>query len=198
MISPPQSSRPIPPKRRARLLMLLALLFILYLVGRYFGVAERFDPQALRVVVGETGWLGVLIYLLLFCAGLVLSVPGIIFMVASGLAWGGFYGTLVAWVGANLAIIFSFAVVRRFNGAGFESEDIVNKYLKRLLHGLEVYPIRTIIISRFFFSTAPGLNYGFALSSVTNRQHLIGTLVGTTVPVTSIVFFSDWLAGRLF
>ena len=83
-------------------------------------------------------------------------------------------------------------------GAGFESEDIVNKYLKRLLHGLEVYPIRTIIISRFFFSTAPGLNYGFALSSVTNRQHLIGTLVGTTVPVTSIVFFSDWLAGRLF
>ena len=141
MISPPKSSRPIPPKRRARLLMLLALLFILYLVGRYFGVAERFDPQALRVVVGETGWLGVLIYLLLFCAGLVLSVPGIIFMVASGLAWGGFYGTLVAWVGANLAIIFSFAVVRRFNGAGFESEDIVNKYLKRLTNLLKQNPL---------------------------------------------------------
>ncbi len=178
--------------------MLLTLIFILYLLGRYFGISERFDPEALRVVVGETGLLGVLIYLLLFCAGLVLSVPGIIFMVASGLAWGGFYGTLVAWIGANLAIIFSFTVVRRFNGAGFESADITNKYLKRLLHGLELYPIRTIIISRFFFSTAPGLNYGFALSSVTDRQHLVGTLIGTTVPVTSIVFFSDWLAGQLF
>ena len=159
-------------------------------VFRYFGIAERFDPEALRIVVDETGWLGVLIYLLLFCAALVLSVPGIIFIVARGLAWGSFYGTLVAWVGANFAIIFSFTVVRRFNGAGFESEDIANKYLKRLLHGFELYPIRTIIISRFFFSTAPGLNYGFALSSVTDRQHLIGTLIGTTVPVTSIVFLN--------
>ena len=63
MIPPPQSSRPISTKRRARLLMLFVLLFILYLVGRYFGIAERFDPEALRIVVGETGWLGVLIYL---------------------------------------------------------------------------------------------------------------------------------------
>ncbi len=152
----------------------------------------------MRLAVGEMGVLGVVLYVLLFCAGLVLSVPGIIFMVVGGLAWGKFYGALVALLGANLAIIFSFTVVRRFHGEGFEADKVDNAFLKKMLHGLERHPVRTMVIARFFLSTAPGLNYGFALSSVSDRQHLIGTLIGTVVPVTSIVFFSDWLLLQLF
>ncbi|MBT8149600.1 MAG: VTT domain-containing protein, partial [Gammaproteobacteria bacterium] len=113
-------------------------------------------------------------------------------------AWGQLYGSLIALLGANLAIIVSFTIVRRFHGEGFEADDVNNRVFKKMLRGLEKHPVRTVALLRCLISTAPGLNYGFAISSITDRQHLLGTVMGTIIPVVSIVWLSDWLAGRLF
>ena len=184
--------------KRLRLIVLVTILLLVYFISQHFGLAERFDPNAMRLYVASTGIVGVLVYLLLFCAGLVLSVPGILFMVVAGLAWGQLYGALIALLGANLAIIFSFTVVRRVQGEGFEADDVNNRIFKKMLQGLEKHPVRTVALLRCLISTAPGLNYGFAVSSITDRQHLFGTLIGTIIPVVSIVWVSDWLAMRLF
>ncbi|MGB5325390.1 MAG: VTT domain-containing protein [Pseudomonadales bacterium] len=185
-------------RKRKRLVVLLAVLLALIAIGQYFHLAERFEPAVLRGYIQALGIFGILLYLVLFCLGLLFSVPGILFMVTAGLVWGIFPGALIALAGANLAIIFSFTLVRRLNGAGFESESIKNALVRKMLAGLEHRPLRTIAVLRLLFSTAPGLNYGFALSAVSDRQHLVATLLGTIVPVIGIVFLSDWLAKVLF
>ncbi|NNC54774.1 MAG: TVP38/TMEM64 family protein [Pseudomonadales bacterium] len=181
-----------------RLIILVAVLAVLFALGEYYNLAERFDPLALRDYIQGMGALGILLYLLLFCVTLLLSVPGMIFMVAAGLIWGNVQGSIIALIGVNLATGFSFLLVRRWQGEGYEAEAMRNGMMRRMLSGLERSPIKTVAVLRCLFSTAPALNYGFALSSVSTREHMLGTLVGSVLPVVGIVVGSDWLLKVLF
>lgn len=184
--------------KRRRLIALCAILFGLFAIGYHFELEQRFDPLTLRNYIQGMGSIGVLLYLVLFCLLLLVSVPGMIFMIAAGMIWGSLYGSLVALLGANLAIHFSFYFVRKFQGAGFEADAVRNPFISRMLSGVERNPVKTVATLRFLVSTAPALNYGFALSSVSTRQHLLGTFLGSLVPVVAVVVFSERLFQWLF
>ncbi|MBT8138727.1 MAG: VTT domain-containing protein [Gammaproteobacteria bacterium] len=198
MTNPEAATSPATRSSRKRLVILVVVLALLFSLGEYYNLAERFDPLALRDYIQSMGAMGIVLFLLLFCVMLLLSVPGMIFMVAAGLIWGNVQGSIIALLGVNLATAFSFLLVRRWHGSGFEAGAVRNKTMQRMLAGLEKRPVKTVAILRCLFSTAPALNYGFALSGLSTREHTIGTLVGSVLPVVGIVVGADWLLKTLF
>jgi hypothetical protein len=68
----------------------------------------------------------------------------------------------------------------------------------KLLKGLHASPITNIAIMRLVLWTAPGLNYLLALSAVKPQQHFLGSLLGTIIPVTGMVYLTDWLMLKIF
>ena len=58
---------------------------------------------------------------------------------------------------------------------------------------LDEHPVSTVAVLRLCFFLAPAINYMLALSSVSYRDFIAGTIVGLVVPLTVAVFFIDHL-----
>jgi uncharacterized membrane protein YdjX (TVP38/TMEM64 family) len=168
----------------------------LYLSAKQIGILENTDPQSIRAAVEAWGLWGIALYVAFFSLGLFLYVPGTVFIIAAGLAYGQAGGVVVAMLGANVAVNVSFCFVRLVGGTPFETHS--NPLLERLLRGLHSSPVINITIMRFLGGTSPGLNYLLALSSVTPQQHFLGSLAGMIIPVGTVAFLADWLVVKLF
>ena len=179
-----------------RMLLLAAVLVSIYFSALALGLFQDLTPVSVREQIQAAGALGVGIYLLMFCLGLLVYVPGTLFMVVAGMAFGSVQGGLLAWFGANLAILVSFYLVRTVGGQPVAQLD--NPRLQRWTNTLHSRPVRNVAVMRFLLSTAPGLNYFLALSGVHHAPHLVGTLLGTIVPVAVVVVLSDWFLLAVF
>src|SRR5262245_59633281 len=73
---------------RVRLVAVLALPVVLYALGRAFDVQHRFTVDGLRSVMASAGALGMALYVVAFCAGELVQVPGLVFIAAGVLAYG--------------------------------------------------------------------------------------------------------------
>ncbi|MGI9284944.1 MAG: TVP38/TMEM64 family protein [Pseudomonadales bacterium] len=181
---------------RFRLPLLVFVLLGLYVFARQSGILENANPYEIRAMVQQWGAYGVLLYVMLFCVGLLLYVPGTLFIIASGLVYGQWWGTLIAFIGANIGITVSFLVVRFVGGTPSEKE--LHPVINRLVSTLHSSPIKNIAIMRVFLWTAPALNYLLALTAVSPRHHLLGSLIGTIIPVAVMVYLTDWLLLRMY
>lgn len=176
--------------RLLRLSILLVALVVLFYLVRQSAWFNGIDPDTVRATVQQWGELGIVIYTLAFTAGILLYVPGTIFIVVAGLLYGPFWGSAIAFIVANFAVFISFNLIRWLGGTSSASDvpHWLNDRLKKLSH----QPIMTIAFLRTFLWTAPVLNYLLALTAVEQRHHMLGTLLGTVLPIVTIVLASDW------
>ena len=174
-----------------RVLALVCVLALAYVAIDATGLLDDVDPGSIRTTVQAWGAWGVLLYLGLFTLGQVLHVPGIIFVVAAGLAYGPWYGWLIGMVGSLVAISACFVVARKVGGSPLA--QVKKPGIVRLIKRLHHYPLRTIIVLRMMFGSAPWLSYLLALTAVRYRQYLFGAAIGLAVPVFITTWFSDWL-----
>ena len=182
--------------QRLRLPALVVVLAGLYVLARQSGLLEDVDPHRIRAIVEQWGLYGVILYVVLFSVGLFLYVPGTLFIIAAGLAYGKLWGVPIALLGVNIAINVSYLTVRLIGGTPFGQHS--HPFVGKLLKGLHASPVTNIAIMRLVFWTAPGLNYLLALSAVKPQQHFFGSLLGTIIPVTGMVYFTDWLMLKIF
>ena len=177
--------------QRARIPILVIVLVGLYVLARQSGVLEDADPYRIRAIVQQWGLYGILLYVVLFSVGLLLYIPGTLFIIAAGLAYGNVWGIAVAMLGANIAVNMSFYFVRLIGGTPFESHS--HPLVEKLLRTLHSSPVINISIMRFVLGTSSGLNYLLALSAVKPGQHFLGSFLGMLVPVGTVAYLSDWL-----
>jgi uncharacterized membrane protein YdjX (TVP38/TMEM64 family) len=182
--------------QRLRLPMLFTILIGLYFYARESGVIEQANPEHIRAVVQDWGALGVVLFIALFTVGQLLYIPGLFFVLAAGLIYGGITGFIIAFIGALIAITVSFYAVRVIGGSPLKKTD--KPFIGKLLNGLHDKPISNIAIMRLIVSTAPWLNYMLALSAVKYRQYLIGSVIGMTLPIAATIYFTDYLLARIF
>lgn len=182
--------------QRLRLPVLLLVLVGLYVYSRESGLLEQANPEQIRTVVQQWGAYGMVLFVVLFSIGQLLYVPGMFFVIAAGLIYGGIAGFTIAMVGALVAITVSFYTVRMIGGSPLQNTQ--KPFIGRMLQGLHDHPIRSIATMRLIVSTAPWLNYILALSAVQYRQYIIGSVIGMVVPIALTVYFTDWLLVRIF
>ena len=154
-------------------------------IGLRTGIADKLNAEDMRnTVLGAGAW-GFLLFVALFCAGLFLQIPGIVFVTGSVLIYGYWIGILVSFGGGLVAISVSFVVARIIGGDPLA--NLKNKRAKGVLSRLQNKPIRTMALLRIFMQMSP-----LALSGVRYRDYLAAAFLAMWAPIVvmaSVVHF---------
>jgi uncharacterized membrane protein YdjX (TVP38/TMEM64 family) len=185
-------------KKKGPLLRLLGLVLVLgglFLVGHLTGFNENFDKDALRKWVQDSGPLGSIGLIAAFTVGLLVQVPGLLFVFVSIWVYGQLMGGILAHLGGVVALSVTFLVVRAVGGKPLG--EIKNKYARKIFSKLEDYPITTVIVLRLLLWYSPPMNYALALSGVRFRDYVIGSALGLLPVVAVIAVFFEAISPYL-
>jgi len=178
-----------------RLLAVALFLVLLFAVFELSGLRGHFSIEFLQQSIQQHRIGGLLIFILLFSLGNLIQIPGWIFLAAAVLALGRTTGGIATYIAASVSCVITFLTIRFVGGDALRQLD--NKFAAGLLRQLDAAPVKSIFLLRFFFQTAPALNYALAVSGVRFRQYLVGTLLGLPLPISLYCLFFDFLAKGL-
>ena len=114
-----------------------------------------------------------------------------VFVAAAVLAYGQVLGFAAGYVGAILATLVSFLVVRLIGGQPLA--EIKRPLIKKIMDRLDDRPILVIAALRIIFWLLPAINYALAMSNVKTRDYVLGTALGLIGPIAFATFFIDQL-----
>lgn len=174
-----------------RLLLVILFLALLFAVFELSGLRAHFNLHFLRQLIVEHQLGGLLIFILLFSLGNLIQVPGWIFLAAAVLALGRSNGGLATYVAAIVSCVMTFLAIRFVGGDALR--QLGSPIIARILSHLDAHPLRSIVIARTLFQTAPPLNYALAMSGIKFRQYLLGTLLGLPLPIFLYCLFFGYL-----
>lgn len=177
--------------RRARLALLAAVVVALAAVRYGTGFGASLSTARVRELVQHAGAAGVLVFVVAFCAGELLHVPGLVFVAAAVLAWGRVAGGAAAYGAALVAVSIAFFVVRAVGGQPLA--ELRQPRLRAILSRLEQRPILTVALLRLVLWLAPAVNYALALSPIRYRDYLAGSAIGLVVPVAAAATLLEFL-----
>lgn len=172
---------PVLSNKWRRLAALALLVVAAWGIGLATGISDELSKEGLRQMVLGAGPWGVLLFLTLYCFGIFIYIPGIVFVAGAVLVYGFWLGMLMAFVGGLIAISTSFVVSRKVGGSPLIK--VKSPRLRWLLSRLHQRPILCMAGLRVFMQTSPALNTVLALSGVRYRDYLVGAVLGMWVPV---------------
>jgi uncharacterized membrane protein YdjX (TVP38/TMEM64 family) len=178
-----------------RLWGVLAFLAALLLVFQLSGLRQHFSLEVLHQAFSSHLLSGTVVFVLLFCLGNLVQVPGWVFLAAAVLALGRLWGGLVTCIAANIACLTTYGVVHLLGGDALM--QLKSKLARRILASLHARPVGSIAALRLLFQTLPAVNVALALAGVRLRDYLLGTLLGLPLPIALYCLFFDYLAARL-
>ncbi|MEL6343366.1 MAG: VTT domain-containing protein [Myxococcota bacterium] len=174
-----------------RLIGVFVLGAVLFAIGRATGAVELFDVSRLREQLLDAGAWGVVGFIVAFAVGNLLSVPGVVFILASLLAYGQGAGMVLALSGSVVAVMVNFWMVRFIGGRPLGS--LKSAWARRVMDRLDTHPVMTIFLLRTVMIASPPLNYALALSSVRGRDYLMGSAAGMVLPIGAYALGLDLL-----
>ena len=137
---------------------------------------DRLDPVLIESAVRDLGLLAPFAHILLFAAGTILFVPGLIFGLAGGALFGPLLGTVVNLVGATLGATAAFLIARYV--AADWTRGKAGPRLDRLIAGVEEEGWRFVAFVRlvplFPFNLT---NYALGLTRIPLAHYVVASLV---------------------
>jgi len=182
-------------RRYRRLIGVCLFLGVLLTAFEFSGLRGHFNLSSIRQHILQHPVGGLVLFVLLFSLGNLIQIPGWVFLAAAVLALGRLWGGVVTYVAAVTSCAFTFVTIRALGGDALRM--LRNRVAVRLLRKLDDHPIASVSLLRLLFQTMPALNCALALSGVSFRAFLIGTLVGLPIPIAVYCIFFDVLAGEL-
>lgn len=178
-------------KKYQRILTVILFLGLLFAVFELTGLRAHLNLQFLQQQIDDHLLSGLLLFVLLFTLGNLIQIPGWIFLAAAVLALGRTNGGLVTYVAAIVSCLTTFILIRFVGGDALRQLD--NATIVRILRHLDAHPLRSIVFARTLFQTAPPLNYALAMSGISFKEYLLGTLLGLPLPIFLYCLFFDYL-----
>ena len=168
-------------------LVLLALFLVgVFAIGKMTGFTEELTVDGIRESMRVAGLGGFFVFVATFCVGQLLYIPGFVFVMVSGLAYGPVWGSVASLIAANISVAVSFWIVRTIGGQPLKNMSIDRPFLQKPLVHLEDRPIRSMIIIRLVLWAIPPVNYTLAMSGVTFRDYMIAAAIGMTPPFVTL------------
>lgn len=174
-----------------RMALLALVMGALWAFGEMSGLTDDFDVERIRTLVREAGAIGVVVYFVIFAAGELIHIPGIVFVLAGLVSWGKVAGYPMALAASVVSVSVSFLVVRTVGGRALAGLN--RPMLRRILDKLDERPIRTVFILRTLLFLAPPLNYALGMTDVRFRDYVIGSALGLAAPLLVVTLLFDWV-----
>lgn len=153
------------------MLLLLAAAIVLVFVYR-----DALNIEAAKAWIQGLGWIGPVVFMLLYALATVLFFPGSIMTASGGALFGPLWGTLINLAGATLGATLAF-VIARYLAADWVSKKTGGK-LKTLVEGVESEGWRFVAFVRlvplFPFNL---LNYALGLTRIRLLTYVITSFV---------------------
>ncbi len=162
-----------------------------FLALRVSGAGAYLDATRLRAWVAGADPLGGPLFVLVFVGGVVLQIPGLVFVTASPLLFPPLEGFGLCILAANLAVSANFAVVRKLGGT--VQPPPAGSALARAFDRLTTTPIRAVALIRLFAFMFPPITAALALSPVRARDHAVGSAIGLLPAVTAFLWIESEL-----
>jgi uncharacterized membrane protein YdjX (TVP38/TMEM64 family) len=178
--------------RYRRLFSVLLFLGILIAAFQLSGLREHFSLAFLQQKILANRIEGLLVFILLFSLGNLVQIPGWLFLAAAVLTLGEVMGGLATYVAACISCAVTFLTIRLIGGDVLRKLD--GKYARKIFSRLDTAPVKSIFYLRVLFQTVPALNYALAMSGVSFRKYMLGTLLGLPLPIMLYCIFFDYLA----
>ena len=172
-------------KTLLRVIVLAMVSLVLMLVGRHSALSEYFSLEGLHKLILDAGVYGVVLFVLLYAVGILMNVPGVLYLFIGFMVYGGLTGFLVVYMASFVAVMVHFFFARFM--AGEALAEIKHPFVKKQLAKLETRPITTILILRVIFYVSPPVNYALALSPIRVRDFVVGSLV--SLPASILVYY---------
>ena len=178
-------------KRNTRLLAVLLFLVALLVVAQVSGIRGHFTLDFLRETLAAHPVTGIGVFVFLFGLGNLIQIPGWIFLAAAVLTFGEVTGGLVTYLAATVSCTLTFLTVRLVGGNALQS--LSYPIALRVMQRLHAHPVQSVVLLRTFFQTLPALNFALAMSGISFRRYLVGTLLGLPLPIALYGLFFDFL-----
>jgi len=179
-------------KRTGRALIVVAALAGGYLLFTTSGVADQLDPDALARRLRDAGPAGIALFLIAFSLGELTQVPATVFFVTAMGVYGLATGLVLAAVGASVACTFAFLVVRVTGRWVLETRSL--EFFTHYAPYIETQPVRAVVFLRLIFGASPPVNWALALTPISIRDFLVGTVVGLTPNVAAYAWLIHEMA----
>lgn len=178
--------------RYKSLFSVLLFLGILIAAFQLSGLREHFSLAFLQHKILDNRIEGLLVFILLFSMGNLVQIPGWLFLAAAVLTLGEVMGGFATYIAACISCAVTFLAIRFIGGDVLRQLD--GKLARKVFSRLDTAPLSSILLLRVFFQTVPALNYALALSGVSFRKYMLGTLLGLPLPIMFYCVFFDYLA----
>lgn len=145
-------------------ILILAVISLL-IIARVSGIGERLGE--LRDWIVSLGYLGPLVFILLYAVAVIAAIPGSAITVAAGALFGSVIGVILVSIASVLGASLSFLIARYFARDAVSNWLSKNERFKKLdqlteKHGAIIVAL-TRLVPIFPFNL---LNYGFGLTAV--------------------------------
>ncbi|MBU3736617.1 MAG: VTT domain-containing protein, partial [Methylobacterium sp.] len=104
-------------------------------------------------------------------------------------------GGVVTYIAACVSCCITFFSIRLLGQDALRTLD--HRIAVRIMRRLHARPIFNVILLRILFQTMPALNYALAMSGISFRRYLIGTLMGLPLPIVLYCLLFDYLGQML-
>jgi len=160
------------------------------------GVRPALDPEGMRGWLLDAGAWGGLMFVLSYCVLQPLGVRSVLFLLSAPLVWAPVTAFALSWAGTVAASIAAFGFAR-FVGRVWVQRRLPPG-IRRLDERLATRGLRTVLLLRLLFYTAPTLQFALGVSCVRVGAFLVGTMLGV-VPFTALMTLlgtqiNAWLA----
>lgn len=182
-------------RKYRRLIAVGLFLLMLYVVFEASGLRQNLSLDYLRAILANNPWRGAIIFVLLFCVGNLLQIPGWVFLAAAVITLGKIYGGLLTYVAAVISCLAIYGLIRGLGGNALRELD--SPLAKKIFRYMDERPLLSVVALRTIFQTAPPLNYSLALSGVQYRYYVLGTIIGLPLPIAAYCLAFDFLFAEL-
>ncbi|RMH09897.1 MAG: TVP38/TMEM64 family protein [Nitrospirae bacterium] len=162
-------------RRFTKFLLILALgVVTMWLTVR---IGLRPTPESVRDMIQSLGMVGPLLYLLVFFIRPIFLIPSVLLFLAAGLAYGPFWGPLLASVGAAGGGALGFWIARSMG------RDYVIRKLKfgaQTIHHTHFSFVVVWLLSLFPVMPVTAINYGAGLSHMPFLSYWTAHVLGLT------------------
>ena len=176
--------------------ILLLVIGALVWASHRFGLRSQLNVAAMRALVDSCEPFGPLVFMLVLIGGMLLHVPGIVFVALGGMLFGKlggfFYGWFAGVAGATLCFVIGRYLAQDWVQQGLEKRPM----LAALDQRLERNGVRTVILLRLVLFLAPPLNWGIGTSRVRFADYVMGTALGLLPGTFTTVVFADSIVAR--
>lgn len=189
----------IRPSRRAatlRFLLMIVILALAYWLVRYSNALELLDRVAIAERVEELRalWWSPLALVGLWAVLSPLGLPASPLLIAGGVVFGTWWGTLYNSIGALLGATLTFFFARLL-GHDFVAHLLGEERLTRVEERIERYGFWALVGIRFVPLPWPVINFGAALGGFRFAPFLLATLIGVVPMIFIFTFFAASLVG---